>query len=74
MEIIGYSHHALQDYALMRSFPNTIICSPNRIKLIGVMDYIFKNPQPTYLRLDKSLNLNCGLKIKSIKLRELDTF
>ena len=66
---LGYSHHALQDYALMRSFPNTIICSPNcNEELIGVMDYIFKNPQPTYLRLDKSLNLNCGLKIKSIKL------
>ena len=23
---LGYTHHGLQDYALMRSFPNTIIC------------------------------------------------
>ena len=25
---LGYSHHAVQDYALMRSFPNMLIGSP----------------------------------------------
>tara|TARA_Y100000816_G_C26085808_1_gene572966 strand:- start:114 stop:1001 length:888 start_codon:yes stop_codon:yes gene_type:complete len=66
---LGYSHHALQDYALMRSFPNTVICSPNcNEELISVMNYIFQNPQPTYLRLDKSLNISVNLKIKSLKL------
>ena len=41
---LGYSHHALQDYALMRSFPNTVICSPNcNEELISVMNYIFQN-------------------------------
>ena len=52
---LGYTHHALQDYALMRSFPNMQILSPgNNNELIGFLNYIKKNPQPSYLRLDKS--------------------
>ena len=52
---LGYTHHALQDYALMRSFPNMQILSPgNNNELIGLLNYIKKNPQPSYLRLDKS--------------------
>jgi len=51
---LGYTHHALQDYALMRSFPNMQILSPgNNNELVGLLDYIKKNPQPSYLRLDK---------------------
>ncbi len=51
---LGYSHHALQDYALMRSFPNMLILSPgNNNELVNSLKYIIKNPQPSYLRLDK---------------------
>jgi len=51
---LGYTHHALQDYALMRSFPNMIILSPgNNNELINSLNYINRNPQPSYLRLDK---------------------
>ena len=25
---LGYTHHGLQDYSLIRSLPNTLICSP----------------------------------------------
>jgi transketolase len=51
---LGYTHHALQDYALMRSFPNMMILSPgNNNELISIIKYIKKNPQPSYLRLDK---------------------
>jgi transketolase len=50
----GYTHHALQDYALMRSFPNTKIISPgDNHELSKVMDYIFQNKGPKYLRLEK---------------------
>ena len=50
----GYTHHALQDYSLMRSFPNMEIVSPScNEELSSSMDYIFKNPGPKYLRLDK---------------------
>lgn len=64
---LGYSHHAIQDYALLRSFPNMIIASPsNNQEVEGTMNYLFKNPQPSYLRLDKSLELDCNKKIPSI--------
>ena len=64
---LGYSHHAIQDYALLRSFPNMIIASPsNNQEVEGTMNYLLKNPQPSYLRLDKSLELDCYKKIASI--------
>ncbi len=57
----GYTHHALQDYSLMRSFPNMEIISPsNNQELQACMRYAFKNTGPKYLRLDKdeiSINL-----------------
>lgn len=65
---LGYSHHAIQDYALMRSFPNTLIAAPsNNEEVAGTVDYLLKNPQPSYLRLDKSLELSCKKKIKVTK-------
>ena len=56
---LGYTHHALQDYALMRIFPNMLIISPgNNYELIKSLNYIIKNPQPSYLRLDKDEVIN----------------
>ena len=64
---LGYSNHAIQDYALMRSFPNTLIASPsNNQELDSSLNFLFKNSKPSYLRLDKSLELNIQKKIKSI--------
>ncbi len=64
---LGYSHHGIQDYSLMRSFPNTIICSPSdNNELNSSLDYLFKNPQPSYLRLDKSLDLTFSNIRKSL--------
>lgn len=61
---LGYSHHALQDLALMRTFPNTKIISPaNEFELDKSMNYIFKNPGPKYLRLSKEETV----EYKSIK-------
>ncbi len=65
---LGYTHHALQDYALMRSFPNMLIVSPgNNEELTSALKYIFKNPQPYYLRLDKDEINNNDKKLKKIK-------
>ncbi len=51
---LGYTHHSLQDYALMRSFQNILIISPgNNGEIYGALKYIVSNPQPSYLRLDK---------------------
>jgi len=64
---LGYTHHALQDYALMRSFPNMQILSPgNNNELIAVLNFIQKNPQPSYLRLDKTEHEE--IKFKTIKV------
>ena len=51
---LGYSHHAVQDYALLRSMPNILIASPgDPMEVKACMRYLFKNPQPSYLRLGK---------------------
>ena len=76
---LGYTHHALQDYSLMRTFPNILIISPgNNKELVSSLNYIVRNPQPSYLRLDKDditieinkqkrFNLKPGKLIKILK-------
>tara|TARA_A100001015_G_scaffold321036_1_gene449771 strand:+ start:2721 stop:3593 length:873 start_codon:yes stop_codon:yes gene_type:complete len=65
---LGYSHHAIQDYALLRSFPRTNISAPaNNQELKGCIKYILKNPGPSYLRLDKSSEINSNRDIPDIK-------
>ena len=65
---LGYSHHAIQDFALMRSFPNTLIASPsNNQEVESSLNFLLHNPQPSYLRLDKALELNADKRITSIK-------
>ena len=52
---LGYSHHAVQDYGLIRMMPNFRIAAPadsNEVK--SVLNYLTKNPQPSYLRLGKN--------------------
>lgn len=52
---LGYSHHAIQDYALMRSFPNMLIAAPgDPLEVRACMRYLVANPQPSYLRLGKA--------------------
>ncbi len=64
---LGYSHHGLQDYALMRSFPNMLIASPGDVmECRACIKYLIKNPQPSYLRLDKSSNYKIHVNIPKI--------
>jgi len=52
---LGYSHHAVQDYALMRMMPNTLIAAPgDPMEVRACMRYLVANPQPSYLRLGKA--------------------
>ena len=65
---LGYTHHSLQDYALMRIFPNMLIASPcDEMEIRACMKYIIKHPQPSYLRLAKSKNLILHRKIPNLK-------
>ena len=52
---LGYSHHAVQDYALMRCMPNMLIAAPgDPMEVKACLRYIISNPQPSYLRLGKA--------------------
>lgn len=52
---LGYSHHAVQDYALIRTMPNMLIAAPgDPLEVKACMQYLAHNPQPSYLRLGKS--------------------
>lgn len=51
---LGYSHHAVQDYALMRCMPNMLIAAPgDDYEARACMRYLIDNPQPSYLRLGR---------------------
>ncbi len=52
---LGYSHHAVQDYALMRTLPNLLIAAPgDPMEVRACMRYLAANPGPSYLRLGKA--------------------
>ncbi len=52
---LGYSHHAVQDYALMRVMPNMLIAAPgDPMEVRACMRYLIEHPQPSYLRLGKA--------------------
>jgi len=52
---LGYSHHAVQDYALMRTLPNMLIAAPgDPLEVRSCIRYVVENPGPSYLRLGKA--------------------
>ena len=52
---LGYSHHAVQDYALIRCMPNMLIASPgDPMEVRACLRYLVENPQPSYFRLGKT--------------------
>jgi len=52
---MGYSHHAVQDYALMRTMPNMTIAAPgDPHETSACLRYLIENPGPSYLRLGKA--------------------
>jgi transketolase len=51
---LGYSHHAVQDFALLRSFPNMLIAAPgDPLETVACTQYLVANPQPSFLRLGR---------------------
>ncbi len=52
---LGYSHHAVQDYALIRTLPNMLIAAPgDPMEVRSCMRYLVEHPGPSYLRLGKA--------------------
>ena len=65
---LGYSHHSIQDYGLMRLFPNILISSPgDNLEIKACIKYLLKNPQPSYLRLSKTKGLNLHKTIPTVR-------
>ena len=63
---LGYSHHGIQDFSLIRSMPNRIIGAPaDPFETSSIVEYFINNPQPSYLRLNKAGEKNIN-KIKPI--------
>lgn len=64
---LGYSHHAVQDYALMRVLPNMLIAAPgDPMETRACVRYLIKHPQPSYLRLGKAGERNLHLSVPTI--------
>ena len=64
---LGYSHHAIQDYGLIRMFSNFKIAAPaDPYQVNGVLEYLTANPQPSYLRLGKNNENNYTKKNQKI--------
>ena len=52
---LGYSHHAVQDYALMRTMPHMSIAAPgDPLETRACLRWLVANPGPSYLRLGKA--------------------
>ncbi len=52
---LGYSHHTIQDLALMRTLPNTIIATPaDPAEVKAVLEWHLISGTPMYLRMHKS--------------------
>lgn len=66
---LGYSHHAIQDYALMRMMPNTIIGAPaDPLEARAVLKWIVEvHRGPSYLRLGKAGEPQINSKVRGIR-------
>jgi transketolase len=64
---LGYSHHAIQDFGLMRLFPEFTIASPgDPLETRMCLEYLLHNPGPSYLRLKKAGEPNYYQEIRDI--------
>lgn len=52
---LGYTHHMIQDLALMRSLPAMLLATPaDPVEVEAILDWHFLHPCPLYLRLHKA--------------------
>ena len=69
---LGYTHHAVQDLALMRSLPNMMIGTPaDPQEVRAILDWHAGNPQPLYLRLHKAGDPNIHESLGSVRPGQL---
>jgi len=55
----GYTHHALEDIAVMRALPNLEVIVPaDPLETVSITKYLATTNKPTYLRIGKSNELD----------------
>ncbi len=65
---LGYSHHAVQDYGLIRLMPNMLIASPgDPMEVRACLRYLVSHPQPSYLRLGKNGEPNFHAEVPQLE-------
>ncbi len=65
---LGYSHHAVQDYGLIRLMPNMLIAAPgDPMEVRACLHYLVAHPQPSYLRLGKNGEPNFHAELPQIE-------
>ena len=51
---LGYSHHAVQDIACLRTLPGMLMLTPgDAVETVAVTSYLLRTRRPAYLRLGK---------------------
>lgn len=64
---LGYSHHAIQDLAIMRGLPNMVIAAPgDPLEVRACMQYLLRFQGPSYLRLGKAGETHYHMSIPKI--------
>jgi transketolase len=64
---LGYSHHATEDIAIMRSLPNMKVISPcDQLETEVVTKILTRTNNPSYLRLGKTGEIDINMNIPSI--------
>lgn len=67
----GYSHHAIQDYALMRSLPGMTIYAPgDLLELEYCLQQILESTSPAYLRLGSWSGDKLSHSLNTAQIRE----
>ena len=70
---LGSTHHATEDFGVLRSIPNLNIISPaDPLELKSLIPQIIKKSQPTYLRLGKKGERNLYKKLPKTKLGKIN--
>ena len=66
---LGYSHHATEDIAIMRSLPNMKVISPcDKLETEVVTKILTRTNSPSYLRLGKTGEIDINMNIPSISM------
>ncbi len=72
---LGYSHHAVQDIAIMRTLhPITVLSPADPGEARGCVRWLAENPRPSYLRIGKAgetdLHTRAGIAARPLLVRE----